>query len=102
MSAATEPCRQFTIPSAAELDAIVDRVFEADNAVQEIQLALLHATGRYPEPKAEFAKPPTLEDVGALYLFAHAVENYGENLKDWARDIRGVLASLKSLEGDDA
>jgi hypothetical protein len=56
------------------------------------------------EPQAE-AKPPTIEDVGALYLFAIAVENCGDNLQQWGKRIRELVQSLPDFmegRGDDA
>jgi hypothetical protein len=102
MSATAEPLKQFTIPPASELDVIVNGLYKADNPVDRLRLDLLHATGGVPKPLAEFAKPPTIEDVGALYLFACAIENCGDNLAQWAREILGMLEALGSQEADDA
>jgi hypothetical protein len=99
MPAVAESRKPFVIPSAAELDAIVNGLYAADNPVQEIELALLHATHQVEKPLTEFAKSPTLEDVGALYLFALAVENCRDNLQQWGKTIRGLLEGFHDLVG---
>jgi len=82
--------RPFVIPSGDELQAITSALDEAARPVEQLEMNLLHAAGRVDgEPLVEFGRRPTYEDIGALWAFAAAVRLTGENLVQWAAQIKG-------------
>jgi hypothetical protein len=109
MSAVAQPLKQFIIPTAAELDAIMDDAFKAVAPINEIELKLKHATRSVDTPLSEFARRPTFEDIGALFIFAGYVDSLADSLKGWSREIVDLLTEVDEdrknwdhREGDDA
>jgi hypothetical protein len=107
MSVLDEPVKQFTIPTDAELEAIGDTRLIAAGKVDEIHSRLSHATGAAETPIYEFATRPTVEDIGALYLFAQYTDRIAGNLKEWSANVLDLISRVDGTrreweDGDDA
>jgi hypothetical protein len=102
MSATEE--RQLTWPTIGEVDAVVDKLVEAYNAVDEMSVRCYRLVNEdEPWERSADVPVPTLADVGALSRLASSLRGHmrgsgADNMSDWLENFEQMVESAASFE----